>query len=138
MSKSTEIVLVKKLFSESEAMIYQARLSEAGIPSFISNANMNTIFPPVAGGVGIHVHNYNEDKALVIIAELDKLATEDNSVFTHHDATMEDIMYEKSIKEESYRNKSFWFWLVVALVALLLMRFLLKSMGLFPHMFDQI
>ncbi len=136
MKNSSEIIIVKKTFAESQAMIYQARLKEAGIPCFVSNQNMNTVFPTIGGGISIHIHKEYEEQAIEIIKHVDSLAVEDNSVFTHHDATKEDIDYEKKLKEGYYSRKAIWPWIATALIALILMRFIAKAMGLLPDYLD--
>lgn len=136
MKNSSEIIIVKKTFSESQAMIYQARLKEAEIPCFVSNQNMNTVFPTIGGGVSIHVHKEHEEQALEIIAHIDGLAIEDNSVFTHHDATIEDIDYEKKLKEGYYNRKALWPWIVGILLVLIIIRLIAKATGIIPDYLD--
>jgi len=136
MKNSSEIIIVKKTFAESQAMIYQARLKEAGIPCFVSNQNMNTVFPTIGGGISIHVNKEHEHQASDIIAQIDSLAVEDNSVFTHHDATIEDIDYEKKLKEGYYNRKALWPWVVGILLILIIARLIAKATGILPDYLD--
>lgn len=136
MKNSSDVIIVKKTFAESQAMIYQARLNEAGIPCFVSNQNMNTVFPTIGGGIAIHVPKEYEEQAIEIINHVDSLAVEDNSVFTHHDATIEDIDYEKKVSEGYYNRKTFWPWIAAILVGLIIIRFIAKAMGFLPDYLD--
>ena len=109
-------MIVKKVASESQALIYKAHLEEADIPCFLSNNNSHTVLPMFSSGVCMHVHESNTEEALRIMAAVDKMSQEE-TVFTHHDATHEDINYEKEIAEGKFNAKPI-FKLIIGLLIL--------------------
>lgn len=120
---------------ERKAALFQARLEEEGIPSFVSNAHANVLIPQMGGGVGIHINKEDLELSKEILANFQKLQYSDESVFTHHEATHEDIEYEKEI--HSTRNGAgIWSKLAIALLILFVLRYLAKSNGILPQFFE--
>lgn len=97
-SKDTRVVAVKFFYFETKARIYAARLKEAGIISFISNANSSTVIPFGEGGIGLHVNKKDLEEALEIIEQLDINNETEPSDISFRDADKEDIAYEKAIR----------------------------------------
>jgi hypothetical protein len=120
---------------ERTAAIYQARLEEAGIPSFLSNANANVMLPHLGGGVGVHINKQHLELSKEIYDKIQELQYSDQSVFTHHDATHEDIQYEKELNSKDQRWNTLS-KIAVVLLFLVLLRYIAKSKGLLPQFFE--
>lgn len=116
------------------AALFQARLEEAGIPSFVSNAHANSLLPQLGGGVGIHIHKENLELGKEVLSKFQELQATDQSVFTHHEATHADIEYEKQIN--SPKNWSKFSIVATILLLLVLLRYLAKSQGILPQIFE--
>ena len=70
--KNARIVRIRTFYFEWKARVYAARLKEANIPCFISNANAITALPMGgSGGIGLHIKETDTKAALKIIEELD-------------------------------------------------------------------
>jgi len=119
---------------ERMAALFQARLEEANIPSFVSNAHANSLLPHLGGGIGIHIHKENLELSQVILTKFQELHATDQSVFTHHEATHADIEYEKSMNSTTGWSK--FSILATILLFLVLLRYLAKSNGLLPQFFE--
>lgn len=121
---------------DRNAALFQARLEEAGIPSFVSNAHANSLIPQLGGGVGIHINKKDLELGKEVLTKFQEMQNNDESVFTHHDATHEDIAYEKEInKPQSFFRK----WsvpIVILLIVVVLLRYVAKSQGLLPQFFE--
>lgn len=120
---------------ERKAALFQARLEAEGIPSFVSNAHANALIPQLGGGVGIHINK--EDLALSkeILADFQKLQDKDQSVFTHHEATHEDIEYEKEIHTPT-EGTGILPKIAILLLVLFVLRHVAKSNGILPQFFE--
>ena len=82
--ENTRIVPLKYFFFESEAHLYAARLKEAGIPCFISNANIMTVLPlGGGGGIGLHIREADLPEASRIAARLDYQKNHDTPELFH-------------------------------------------------------
>lgn len=133
------IVVVKKFFFESQAHLYAARLKEAGIPNFISNANMMTALPLIeGGGIGLHVREADLPDAARIIARLDYQAQNpDPAGESFHDAGHDEIAFQKALAEGNQTHaRRIAFWLVAAIILLLILRAFLRAAGLVENRLD--
>lgn len=102
---STRIVTIKYFSFESEARIYAARLDEAGIKSFISNANTSTVIHLGQSSIGLHVKEEEAEQATLIIRKLDyKGAQPSLKEASFHDADEEDIAFERSLNQKNTIN----------------------------------
>ena len=113
-----EIVKIKSFFTEQEARLYEARLKEAGIPSFVSDANTITAIPLGAGGIGLHVRLEDVEAASLIVEKLDLATYTDNADESFHEADYDDIEYQRSLNKPVGSN--WWLIWVFVLVAILL------------------
>ena len=120
---------------ERKAALFQARLEAEGIPSFLSNAHANVFIPQLGGGVGIHINKEDLEISKEILANFQKLLDNDESVFTHHEATHEDIAYEKEINGPKERSRILPI-LAIILLILFILRYLAKSKGILPQFFE--
>lgn len=124
------IIIIKKVALESQALIYKAHLEEADVPCFLSNSNSNTVLPMFSSGVCIHVHESNKTTALEIMSKVDEMAQEE-TVFTHHDATHDDIIYEKEVSEGKFNMKPIVQALIGVIIIMLLVAYLSNKVTLF-------
>lgn len=126
------IVVIKHFFSESEAHIYAARLKQADIPCFISNANIMTALPlGGGGGIGLHVREQDLSLAQRIVSQLDFQHNADYEE-NYRDADEAEIAYLKSLKEqrEATSNWSLLLWLAFFFAFLLILRAFLRAAGI--------
>jgi len=136
--KDGKIVVIKHFFLESEARLYAARLKEANIPSFISNANIMTALPlGGGGGIGLNVREQDIPQAQRIIAQLDlqrQQAPEEN----YREADEEEIAYLKSLHEQrSPKQKwNIMLWLVIIIALLVVLRAFLRAAGMVESWWD--
>ena len=121
---------------ERKAAIFQARLEEEGIPSFVSNAHANALIPQLGGGVGIHINKEDLELGKEILANFQELQRGNDSVFTHHEATHEDIEYEKEINTTANEGSSILPKIAIVLLILFILRYLAKSNGILPQFFE--
>jgi hypothetical protein len=133
------IVVIRHFFAESQARLYAAQLKDAGIPSFISNANIMAALP-LGGGGGIQLHIKASDAVAAqrVISRLDFQARKEQEEQSFHDATKEDILYLQAVhKEQSSNSKQrLWFWLILIVVILLILRAYLRAAGIVESWWD--
>lgn len=125
------IVTVKTFQFESLASLYAAKLKQAGIDCFVSNANTITAFPIGTGGIGLHVKARDQQMALQLIAEMDanQVAPLEEDF---RDAGHEEIAYQKSLNHPDYRHPQWVWWTLAAVIGLLILRaFYRSSYGVF-------
>ncbi|MEM9919990.1 MAG: hypothetical protein AAF990_17985 [Bacteroidota bacterium] len=130
----TKIVVAKYFYFESEARLYAARLKEAGIKSFISNANIISVMPLGEGGIGLHIKEDDLPSALPIIRKMDQRNTRDETDLSYHDADKEDIAYEKSIslqRQSSRKIKPAVIVVLAIVILMILINALLNSLSVF-------
>ncbi|MEL6865159.1 MAG: hypothetical protein AAFP19_12100 [Bacteroidota bacterium] len=96
----TKIIAIKYFYFESQARLYAARLKEANIRSFVSNANTTTVLPFGEGGIGLHIRESDQEEALAIIRELDVNNVNDPPPQSFRDADEEDIAYERALNQD--------------------------------------
>ncbi|MEM1320016.1 MAG: DUF2007 domain-containing protein [Bacteroidota bacterium] len=120
---NTRVVTIKYFYFESKAHLYAARLKEANIKSFISNANTSTALPLGEGGIGLHVREKDREEALRIVRELDYYNRTDPRDQSFHDADKEDIAYEKALHEQAARQYKPATMIILFLVLLILLVF---------------
>ncbi|MCB0561661.1 MAG: DUF2007 domain-containing protein [Lewinellaceae bacterium] len=130
--ENTRIVPLKYFFFESEAHLYAARLKEAGIPCFISNANIMTVLPlGGGGGIGLHIREADLPEASRIAARLDYQKNHDNPDASFHDASHDDIEYQRALNAPPMQvgASPAWYWLVVGIILLVILRAFLRAAG---------
>lgn len=116
---NARIVAVKFFYFESNARIYAARLKEAGINSFISNANTSTVIPFGEGGIGLHVKQDDLEEAVAIIEQLDINNESELQDVSFRDADKEDIAYEKEIRTKKGQAYSSTFMITLFFIIVL-------------------
>ena len=134
----TRIIVVKHFFEESEARLYAARLKEASIPSFISNANIMTALPlGGGGGIGLNVREKDAPQAQRIITQLD-LRRQQELDENYREVDEEEIAYLKSLHERQggKRKWNIVLWLVVLFALLLVLRAFLRAAGVVESWWD--
>jgi len=133
------IVAVKHFFLESEAHLYAARLREADIPHYISNANIMTALPlGGGGGIGLHIREKDLSEASRIIARLDYQKQHGSTEEAYHEADAEDIEYLRSLHSEPSRHKrtNYLYWAILLIVLLLILRAFLRAAGVVGRWWD--
>jgi len=123
---NVRIVTVKNFQFESLASLYAARLEQAGIDCFVSNANTITAFPIGTGGIGLHVKARDQEQALQLIAEMDanQVAPLEEDF---REAGHEEIAYQKSLHRPDDRQPQWVWWALVAVIGLLILRAFYRS-----------
>jgi len=119
---------------ERDVAVFQARLEEVGIRSFLSNANANVLLPHIGGGIGVHINKEDLEAGKEILEKYQEMQEKDQSVFTHHEATHADIEYEKEL--HTGKKNPIWAKLIIALIALVILRFIAKGLGFLPQDFE--
>lgn len=122
----TRVVAVRHYAFESEARLYEVRLKNAGIPCFLSNANVNTAFPLGGGDIGLHVRHRDQSRADELLRAME---AQMNAEQDFRDADEDDIAFEKAVHESHLRQaKTFW-WIVGSVVFLVVLYRLLRTTG---------
>jgi hypothetical protein len=135
--EGSRIVAVKHFFLESQAHLYAARLREAGIPHYISNANIMTAIPlGGGGGIGLHVRASDLAEASRIVARLDYQNEHRRGDEDYHDADEEDIEYLRSLDGASSDWSNYVYWGIMAVVLLLILRAFLRAAGVVESWWD--
>ena len=135
--EGSRIVAVKHFFLESQAHLYAARLREAGIPHYISNANIMTAIPlGGGGGIGLHVRASDLAEASRIVAQLDYQNEHRRGDEDYHDADEEDIEYLRSLDGASSDWSNYVYWGIMAVVLLLILRAFLRAAGVVESWWD--
>ncbi len=123
------IIAIKYFYFESQARLYAARLREAGIRCFVSNANTITAFPLGDGGIGLHIREKDSEEAIHIIRQMDKNNLQDSNDFSFRDADEDDIQYFINVNEKNkYKLDPEYITIVVILLLVILSSFL-RAMG---------
>ncbi len=117
--------IIRNFTNIAEARLYLARLEEAGVRSFISNANASQLLPFSEGGIALHIYEDDVELASEIIAEMD-----DNMIAPieedYREADLDDIEFARYLNEkekklsEGVRGRSFWILVAVAILMLFL------------------
>jgi len=129
-----DFIKIAYFADERKAALFQARLEESNIPSFVSNAHANSLLPHIGGGVGIHIHKEHLELGQEIFGKFQEMEDTDQSVFTHHEATHEDIEYEKSLNHS--KKYSVASQIALVLLVLVVLRYVAKARGMLPQLFD--
>ena len=129
------IIPVKYFDQESEARIFGARLNQEGIPNYISNSNTTTALALGVGNIGLHIREQDLEAVLQIFKEIELEQKDYDAQITYHDASLEDIAYEKALNQPNIRFN----WalaLILILVVLLVIRIILRALGIVPSWWD--
>ncbi|MEM1217714.1 MAG: hypothetical protein AAGH79_02335 [Bacteroidota bacterium] len=130
-----KVVIVKYFFLESVARLYAARLREAGIPSFIANANAITAFPLGGGGITLHIRERDLATAQKIVQALD----DQGSVPAEEDfrnASLEDIEFQRELKKQEDDPKRAYPFVIIFfifIILLVILRAIARAMGWVPN-----
>ena len=129
-----KVVIVKYFFLESVARLYSARLREAGIPSFIANANAITAFPLGGGGITLHIRERDLSAAQQIVQALD----EQGSMPADEDfrnASLEDIEFQRELQKEEDPKRAYPLVITffVFIILLVLLRAIARALGWVPN-----
>ena len=116
------VVILRRFVHEGQANIYAARLHEAGIDTFISNATTGGMLPFIPGGFVMHVAETNYEDALEIIEKMDdNLKVQSN--LDYRNADIEDIEYEHSVyrrEQKMERREGKYIAIFIIVLALIL------------------
>ena len=116
------VVILRRFVYEAQANIYAARLHEAGIDTFISNATTGSMLPFIPGGFVMHVAESDLEEARHILKELDdNLKVQSN--LDYRNADLEDIEYEKSVylhEQKMERREGKYFAILIIILAVVL------------------
>ncbi|MCB0587620.1 MAG: DUF2007 domain-containing protein [Phaeodactylibacter sp.] len=137
--ENTRIVPLKYFFFESEARLYAARLKEAGIPCFISNANIMSVLPlGGGGGIGLHIREADLAEASRIAAYLDHQKENTSRETSFHDADHDDIEYQRALNEPpmAFSSRQAWYWLIIGIALLVILRAFLRAAGVVENWRD--
>lgn len=126
--QEAKVLAVKYFYFESEARLYAARLRTEGIPCFISNARTITALPLGAGGIGLHVKETDLAEASSIVARMDYQNQNDQQPLNFLNADHDDIAFEQARNQRKTRP-DYWYWLIIVIVALLILRAFLRAVG---------
>jgi hypothetical protein len=121
----TRVVTVKYFGLESEARLYAARLKEAGLPSFLSNANTMTALPIGNLGIGLHIREQDLPEATGLIARVDYQLHHAPADQSFHDADLDDILYQQALHQSRPETADRWTFFILLLILLLLLQVLL-------------
>ena len=122
----TRVDTVRHYAFEREARLYEAGLKNAGIPCFLSNANVNTAFPLGGGDIGLHVRRRDRPAAEEVLRAMEANLTAEQDF---READEEDIAFEKAV-HESHLRQARTFWVVVGLTVFLVVLYrLLRTTG---------
>ena len=124
------VITIKFFNFESEARLYAARLQEAGIRSFISNANMHTVIPLSGGSIGLHIKEADVRGAQLIIQKLDDYNKKEPEEQSFHDADYDDIAYQRKLHESKSGKIDPVILTIVIIIILLLAQLVLRAGGL--------
>ncbi|MEO1712994.1 MAG: hypothetical protein AAFU60_06630 [Bacteroidota bacterium] len=129
-----KVIIVKYFFLESVARLYSARLREAGIPSFIANANAITAFPLGGGGITLHIRERDLPAAQKIVQALD----EQGSMPADEDfrnASLEDIEFQRELQKEEDPKRTYPLVITffVLIILLVLLRAMARALGWVPN-----
>jgi hypothetical protein len=118
------IVIAWRFYNESVASLYQAKLADANIQSFLSNQHTSNLIPFGDGGILLHVKKLDLERSVEIIkaTHADFLNRPKGEFY---DADLGDIEYEKSVLSQEERltnaNKiSFKSTLILVVLGLIL------------------
>ncbi len=124
-----KVVAVKYFFLASEAYLYAARLKEAGIAHFLTNANTVTTLPLADQSIGLYVRETDLAAATAVIARMDFQKTRPAPEQSFRDADHEDIEYQRALHSRSQVDWLFLF--ILTLIGLVILRMLLRASGIF-------
>jgi hypothetical protein len=123
------IIAIKYFYFESQARLYAARLREAGIRCFVSNANTITAFPLGDGGIGLHIREKDSEEAIHIIRQMDKNNLQDSNDFSFRDADEDDIQYFINVNEKNKNKLDPEYITIVVILLLVILSSFLRAMG---------
>ena len=118
---NVKVVVIKSFYWESKAYLYAARLKEAGIPSFISNSNINSVLHIDVGGIKLNVRAADAERAAEIVKVMDEAQKDEDESF--HDADHDDIQYEKEVAEnkiEAIEDRGFSPYVILFILIVLI------------------
>ncbi len=124
---NTRTVTIKYFYFESEARLYAARLSDAGIKCFVSNANTGTVIPVGEGSIGLHVRNEDLKLARQIVTQLDVKAQTTITNENFRDADKDDIAYERKLYEQGKGGINYIVLFLLSIIAALLLFYYLNA-----------
>ncbi|MDX1666763.1 MAG: hypothetical protein R3350_06025 [Saprospiraceae bacterium] len=130
------ILTVKNFSTESEARLYSAFLTDAGIRNFVTHSLSSTALPLGGGSIGLQVREADLTKALAIIARLDYQKAHGRNEESYHDVDLDDIEYLKSIDENARTGLRPLVWMILLIAFLLILRAYLRAVGAVPSWWD--
>lgn len=123
------VVAVKYFFLASEAYLYAARLKEAGIAHFLTNANTVTTLPLADQSIGLFVRETDLAAAAAVVARMDYQKTHPATEQSFRDADHGEIEYQRTLHRG--RQADWLFLFILTLIGLVILRMLLRSSGIF-------
>lgn len=117
-NRTSELVLLKQFYLESEASIYTARLRDAGIKAFLQNDTAYVMLPVGEKGIRLFVPVSDVAYAMEIVQEMDQNKTQPLEE-SFHDASLEDILYQKSLHEGQVSKRMMYVAIVMSVILIL-------------------
>ena len=112
---SDRMILLKKFYNPTEISLYQARLKESGIESFLSNTNVTGLMPFGDGGYHLHIKESDLEGAALLVRQLDRQNQEPLDE-DFRDATLEDIEYQKELHSKTGPNVKELIWALIGIL----------------------
>ncbi len=121
----SKVIAIRYFSFESAAHIYAAHLKKEGIPCFLSNSHISTALPlGGTGDVSLHVKAQDAQAAKAVLDFLDKATNQQD----FREATLEEIEFERQANQSLTKN--YWFWIIIIIVFLLILRAFFRASGL--------
>lgn len=128
--EEVKVVAIKHFFLESEAHLYAARLKEAGIAHFLTNANTMTTLPLADQSIDLFVRETDLQAAMAVIARMDYQKSRPAAEQSFREADLEEIEYQRALHHAGKADRILFFILLV-LVVLVLLRAVGRASGIF-------
>ncbi len=119
--------MVKTFTFEPEAYLYVAQLRAAGFQCFITHSYTAQLTPFGYGNIRLFVRQEQADEALELIERLDRQTPPEESF---HDATLEDIEYERRKREPWLAVSPAAYILILLVLALFISGWLFRMASL--------
>lgn len=123
-----KISLLRNFNLESEAHIVASRLKAEGIPCFLSNSNTLAALP-IGIGVSLYVREKDLTTAQNVLAQIEHAFRKYPTEEQFYEADEEEIAYQKSLNQPPGVNSRLWYWLILLLVLLIVLRAFFRAAG---------
>ncbi|WP_367387940.1 hypothetical protein [Lewinella sp. LCG006] len=100
-------MVLRYFYFDAEAQLAALSLRQAGVPSFITSSNAQTMLPTGQGWIGLHIRERDFQQAVEILKAAD--------------------MWEEVAQNEKQKNQYWVLWTLVALLGLFFIGFLIAD-----------